>query len=106
MQLAVQDIICCQHLRIRDMRATPSIVGHKAASFTHEKATSSRIPRSEATFPEPIIAASGEPCEVKACGAEAPDASDGRTDGAKYLGPFVKVAMPFIGRASRDKRFV
>src|SRR5690606_37510842 len=57
-------------------------------------------------FPETVVAARRDPCEVETGGAETADAGDFGCDGTEDAAPLRHIAVAHIGDARRDQAFV
>src|SRR5690606_31862709 len=103
-QARVQVIVAGNDLLGADRMRAATIIGDEAAGLAHEQAPSGGVPRLEVAFPEPVVTARGDPCEVERGGAEPAYPRHLRPDRRQDPRPFAEIPVRLIGNAGGDQR--
>src|SRR6218665_3075391 len=89
-----------------DRTVAAAEIADEPTRSAHEQHTGSNVPDFEVAFPEAVVTARSNPCEVKARGAKAADTGNFRRYRTENTAPLRHIAMTHVRNARRDQAFV
>src|SRR3546814_7152395 len=104
LQLRMHRGAAVDELAAVDRAVAAAKIADEAAGLAHEQHTRRDVPHLQVAFPETVVTARRDPCEVEAGGAEAADTGDFGRHGTENAAPLGHIAMAHIGDRSEETR--